>query len=70
MKNLKRKDTFWRIRKTVGTGRKRRFGNGEACSDKKEVAKSWVYCYTPEMGQQKPDCQMEASEVIMANTGT
>lgn len=31
-------------------------------SIEKEVADSpGVYCYTPEMGGQKPDCQMEAS---------
>lgn len=29
--------------------------------DPDEVTKSGVYSYTPEMGQQKPNCQMEAS---------
>lgn len=29
--------------------------------EKEPVENPGVYCYTPEMGQKKPDCQMEAS---------
>lgn len=29
--------------------------------EKESVENPGVYCYTPEMGQKKPDCQMEAS---------
>lgn len=43
-------------------GREKRLEMAKPDSIEKEVADSpGVYCYTPEMGGQKPDCQMEAS---------
>lgn len=48
--------------KLLEQGRKRRLEMAKPVQTEKEVAESpGVYCYTPEMGQQKPDCQMEAS---------
>lgn len=48
--------------KLLEQGRKRRLEMAKPVQTEKEVAESpGVYCYTPEMGQRKPDCQMEAS---------
>lgn len=53
---------YLRKLKAVLTIRKRRLEMAKPVQTEKEVAESpGVYCYTPEMGQQKPDCQMEAS---------
>mgnify|MGYP000712870016 CR=1 FL=1 len=43
-------------------GREKRLEMAKPDSIEKEVAEApGVYCYTPEIGGQKPDCQMEAS---------
>ena len=48
--------------KLLEQDRKRRLEMAKPVQTEKEVAESpGVYCYTPEMGQRKPDCQMEAS---------
>lgn len=48
--------------KLLEQGRKRHLEMAKPVQTEKEVAESpGVYCYTPETGQQKPDCQMEAS---------
>lgn len=48
--------------KLTEQGREKRLELAKPDPIEKEVAEaSGVYCYTPEMGGQKPDCQMEAS---------
>lgn len=46
----------------VEKGREKRIDLAKpAMQEPQEVTGSGVYSYTPEMGQQKPECQMEAS---------
>lgn len=48
--------------KLTEQGRKKRLEMAKPDPVEKEsVENPGVYCYTPEMGQKKPDCQMEAS---------
>lgn len=47
--------------KLMEQGKKKRLEMARPEQTKEEATQPGVYCYTPEMGQQKPDCQMEAS---------
>lgn len=42
-------------------GRTKRIELANPKTEPEKVENPGTYCYTPEMGQQKPDCQMEAS---------
>ncbi len=49
-------------KKLMELGREKRINiSTPAKQDPEEVTGSGVYSYTPEVGQQKPNCQMEAS---------
>lgn len=49
-------------KKLMEQGREKRINiSTPAKQDPEEVIESGVYSYTPEVGQQKPNCQMEAS---------
>ena len=49
--------------KLTEQGREKRLEMAKPDPIKKEIVEApGVYCYTPEMGGQKPDCQMEASK--------
>ncbi len=51
------------VQKLTEQGREKRLELAKPDPIEKEVAEApGVYCYTPEMGGQKPNCQMEASK--------